>query len=129
MAETKHTPWAMEDRLPSRDEAAFAARVLSSCNGHDLDVWSDGNWPTDADEWLRPMSISGGQTLPELLCEVERRWPGCFWLIAKGRLSAAEPMFGFQVLFGADEILTEGEGDSAASAIRAAIAKAESSNA
>jgi len=60
-------------------------------------------------------------TVTELLDAVERRWPGSFWHFAKGRLSATEPLYGFQVLFGSDEILAEGEGESAELAIRAAL--------
>lgn len=119
-----HTPWAIESRLPDRSEAAFAARVLAACNGHDLDVWSEGLWPFDADGWLTPMAAMEGVTLPELLAHVELIWPGSFWLLAKGKLSSAEPLFGFQVLFGADEVLAEGEGETAVAAIHAAIAKA-----
>lgn len=38
-----------EGRLPTREEAAHAAAVLIRCNGHDLDVWTDGEWPSNTD--------------------------------------------------------------------------------
>lgn len=118
----------IEQRLPTRGEAAFAARVLSHCNGHDLDVWTGGNWPGDAGEWLTPLAQNGELTLPELLGEVECRWPGSFWHLAKGRMRSDEPLFGFQVLFGSDDVLAEGEGDSIEAAIRSALSKPNSTS-
>lgn len=126
MTAQKHTPWEVEGRLPTREEAAFAARILSSCNGYDLDVWSEGNWPTDALEWLGPLASFEGKTLPELLAVVEAVWPGSFWHMAKGRVRQDEPLYGFQVLFGTDEVIAEGEGDSPELAVLSAIARAES---
>jgi len=42
------------DRLPTLQEAAFAAKVLNACNGYDLSVWTDDLWPCDdAFEGLR----------------------------------------------------------------------------
>ncbi len=42
------------DRLPTLQEAAFAAKVLDACNGYDLSVWTDDLWPCDyASEGLR----------------------------------------------------------------------------
>lgn len=42
------------DRLPTLQEAAFAAKVLNACNGYDLSVWTDDLWPCDdASEGLR----------------------------------------------------------------------------
>lgn len=46
-----------EGRLPTREEAAEAARILLLCNGHDLDTWSDGALPSDdATEALQTLS-------------------------------------------------------------------------
>lgn len=39
----------------------------------------------------------------------ERAFPGIFYHIAKGRLSAREPLYGAQLLFGSDDVLGEGE--------------------
>lgn len=44
------------ERLPTRVEAASAAELLRRCNGHDLDVWTGGEWPVDADLFLRPLA-------------------------------------------------------------------------
>lgn len=42
------------DRLPTLQEAAFAAEVLNACNGHDLSVWSDDFLPnSDTEDGLR----------------------------------------------------------------------------
>jgi len=42
------------DRLPTLQEAAFAAKVLNACNGYDLSVWTDDLWPCDdASEGIR----------------------------------------------------------------------------
>ncbi len=50
--------------------------------------------------------------------------PGCFWHVAKGRLTASEPLFGCQLLFGADEVLAEGEGPTAPIAVLLAVLRA-----
>lgn len=43
------------DRLPTRKEAAEAAAILLRCNGHDLDVWTGGDFP-DEDDWLKALA-------------------------------------------------------------------------
>lgn len=43
---------------------------------------------------------------------IEHQLPGAWWLFAKGRTQAREPLFGVRLLFGSDEILGEGEHDS-----------------
>lgn len=43
--------------------------------------------------------------------EAEKRLPGVWWHSAKGRLTSAEPLFGAQFLFGAGQVLGEGEHD------------------
>ncbi|KQT54608.1 hypothetical protein ASG43_03210 [Aureimonas sp. Leaf454] len=35
------------ERLPTLSEAAQAAQVFLRCNGHDLDIWTGGEWPDD----------------------------------------------------------------------------------
>lgn len=42
-------------RLPTLEEAAHAAAILLRCNGHDLDVWTGGMWPDDADPCLKAL--------------------------------------------------------------------------
>lgn len=61
--------------------------------------------------------------LREALDELERVRPGAFWLLGKGRTSEKEPLFGFQILFGTDDVLADGEGETAADAIRAAVSR------
>lgn len=57
----------------------------------------------------------------EALAEIESARPGAFWIIGKGRVTEGEPLFGCQILFGTDEVLASGEGDTIADAIRDAI--------
>lgn len=45
-----------EARLPTEGEARAAAAVLLRCNGHDLDVWTDGEWIGD-DSGLRRLAM------------------------------------------------------------------------
>lgn len=40
---------------------------------------------------------------------VERVLPGVWWITAKGKLREAEPLYGVQLKFGADETISEGE--------------------
>jgi hypothetical protein len=42
---------------------------------------------------------------------VERLLPGAWYLIGKGKINAAEAMYGAQILFGSDEVLGDGESD------------------
>lgn len=53
-------PDQIEQRLPTQGEAQCAASLLLRCNGYDLDVWSDGEWPVD-DAFLRAIA---SQPLP-----------------------------------------------------------------
>lgn len=50
-----HPKIALPERLPTREEAAMAARILLRCNGHDLDVWTEGEFPDD-DDWLKALA-------------------------------------------------------------------------
>jgi len=82
--------------------------------------WEQDN-PTEGWEFVR---VTDGLSEGTFVAEIERVWPGSFWHLAKGRARADEPLFGFQVLFGTDEVLAEGDGASPAEAISAAIDKA-----
>lgn len=46
---------SLPERLPTREEAALAATIIRRCNGHDLDVWTDGQF-SDEDDWLLALS-------------------------------------------------------------------------
>ena len=59
-------------------------------------------------------------TIDRALEDLERTYPGAFWVLGYGKTKADEPPFGVRVLFGCDEILAEGEGATAVEAIRAA---------
>lgn len=120
-------------RLPTESEAGAAAATLLRCNGHDLDVWTGGNWPVDADDFLKPIASRKAvqpnesptkaqrAAFVDALELVEQRFPGSFWHIAKGRVKAEEPLYAIQILFGTDDVLAEGEGNTEAEAILAAL--------
>lgn len=44
-------------------------------------------------------------SLDEVLTLMEQMRPGVFWHVAKGRLTATEPLYGAQLLIGSDECL------------------------
>ena len=64
--------------------------------------------------------------IEQALRQVDEHFPGAFWLLGKGKASAAEKLYGFQVLFGTDEVLSDGEADDPVSAILAAIENGKS---
>lgn len=47
--------------------------------------------------------------LDDAIWLAETLWPGTWWHIAKGKMTAAEPLYGAQLLFGAKEVIGEGE--------------------
>lgn len=57
------------------------------------------------------------------IIEAEKAYPGAFWVLGKGRVHGEEKLFGFNLMFGSDEVIAGGEGDDAVSAIRAAVAR------
>lgn len=61
----------------------------------------------------RPLTNSPAFTasLDAALALVERVLPGCWYVFGKGKLRAAEPAYGAQILFGADEVLGIAEHD------------------
>jgi len=49
------------ERLPTQREFDAACRIIARCNGHDLDVWTDGVWPNDEmQEAIRPALSRAG---------------------------------------------------------------------
>lgn len=63
------------------------------------------------------------QSIEELLSLVDAKWPGSYWLAAKGRLTPSEPLYGFQVLNNLNEenVLASGEGETLNAAIWATL--------
>jgi hypothetical protein len=57
----------------------------------------------------------------------ENMAPGAFWLMSRGRVRASEPLFAFQLMFGTDTIIGEGESNRDTDAIILATLKALSS--
>lgn len=55
------------------------------------------------------------------LALVERKLPGAWYVLAKGRMTEAEPLFGCELLFGAEEQLGIEAGHTQALAIVAAL--------
>lgn len=58
------------------------------------------------------------------LALLESRLPGVFYMLGKGRTRAAEPLYGFQIMFGSDEILADAEHDHAPNAVLIALCMA-----
>lgn len=106
--------------MANSQEFSEADRLIDELNElcEEFGCWAGDN----RIDWLRARLSASAASLRDALTEVEQRWPGSFWHMAKGRVRADEPLFGFQVLFGADEVLAEGEGDDEIAAIRAALA-------
>lgn len=50
--------------------------------------------------------------------------PGAFWMMGKGRVRAAEPLYAFQLMFGTEQVLGEAEANSPETAILAATLRA-----
>lgn len=64
-------------------------------------------------------------SLDAALALADRVLPGCWWMAAKGRLRASEPLYGARLFFGTDEAIGEAEHEqSAALAIVLALLKA-----
>lgn len=78
-------------------------------------VWLVDNWAP-----LPPVTAS----IDAALALVERLLPGSFYHFAKGRVSEREPLFGFQILFGADEVIGSGESNHACIAVILAALRA-----
>jgi hypothetical protein len=110
MTENKHTPgevrrWSYSINYGPDGQEDWAylidpeGRCISNIRTHDA------------------IAISKGMNLAHAIAFAEAKHPGAFWMLGKGRVSAAEKLYGFQVLFGTDEIIAVGEGDTAADAI------------
>ncbi len=63
------------------------------------------------------------RSIEETLALVDAKWPGCFWFMAKGRLTPSEPLYAFQVLSDIDseKVLSQGEAETLQAAISAAL--------
>lgn len=66
-------------------------------------------------------ALNAADTLPKAIDAAEQAYIGAFWMLGKGRVSAVEKLYGFQMLFGTEEIIASGEGDTPQDAIRAAL--------
>jgi hypothetical protein len=62
--------------------------------------------------------------IDDALALVERVLPGCWYALAKGRMTEAESLFGCELLFGADEQLGIADGPTQALAILSALLSA-----
>jgi hypothetical protein len=57
-----------------------------------------------------PWGVNGfRQDMTSAIAFAETMVPGAFWLMSKGRTRATEPLYAFQLLFGTDNVLGEGE--------------------
>lgn len=101
---------------PSLDYAIYKELLPFSREEHLAAYASD---PDAYWYWMTHRAYTG--SLDEAICLAERVIPGVWWQIAKGRLSAAEPLYGAHLLFGPEEIIGEGEGPTAAIAVLLAL--------
>lgn len=70
---------------------------------------------------LRTAALNNPETVVAAIASIPSEY---FWLLAKGRLSPAEPLYAIQLLeAGTNRIVAEAESDDIAECIRAAIAK------
>lgn len=77
-----------------------------------------------ADYWDTRHTPTITSSIDAALALMERMLPGAFWLIGKGKTTALEKMFACQLMFGTDEIIGEGEAETAPLAILAALLRA-----
>lgn len=77
---------------------------------------------------IGPRRTLGEQTA-EAIDTAERLFPGKYWVFAKGKTRAAEPLFGFAVfeIGDADSVIAEGEHDDPVEAVMRAIDQRRSS--
>lgn len=59
-------------------------------------------------------------SLPDAIAVLERAYPGIWWIIGKGKMTADEPEYGCQLQFGTNTVATA-EADTAAMAVIAAM--------
>lgn len=115
----KHTELLERVKAATGPDRQLDADVLAACGYrvNDLQrnrwrVWLDGQWASMPEI---SASIDAAKAL------VERVLPGVFWMLAKGRASEAEPMFGCYLLFGTEEVIGDGEAATAPLAILVAL--------
>lgn len=89
-------------------------RIVKDPRGHG-EVWED--WPAWQLRWA-------AGALDAAFGMVERCLPGVSFLYARGRLTASEPPYACQILFGAGEVLGEGEHQDGPSAVILALLNA-----
>lgn len=92
---------------------------LCGDNGH-ADPWDIDSMAREILGYRRAADAQEPE-MSRLLGKVETKWPDGFWLLGRGKVSEDEPLYGFQVLFGIDEVLADGEGDTPEQAIQAAL--------
>lgn len=97
-------------------------------------IWSDYKYPDGQKHW-HSFRTNGGDvgchsvpkftaSLDAALALCERVLPGVWWLIGRGKLTAAEPEYGAQLMFGEDEVLGVGEAPTPAVALILALLRA-----
>jgi hypothetical protein len=105
-------------------EGAYSGRAVTRRIIHMLDSGFPALRPGYVIMGLEPVDDFAG--LPVALAEIQTQLPGAFWMLAYGRSRADEPPYGARILFSSDEVLGEGDGETPASAVQAALADARS---
>lgn len=60
----------------------------------------------------------------DAVAAVDAAYPDAHWLLAKGRESDAQPLHGFRIVFGPDDIVVDGAGESISEAVTSALENA-----
>jgi len=89
-----------------------------------VDGWDEAKWSTMRTEHVSSVVPSYTDSIDAALALVERALPGAWYVLAKGRMTAAEPLYGCELLFGADEQLGIDAGPTAPIAIVKALVRA-----
>jgi hypothetical protein len=111
--------WSFGIRFPGKDRE-WVANCRKRNDGETLVIDRDG-----------AIVLMNALRIPELtnsldaaIALTERVLPGSWWIIAKGKMTDAEPLYGAQMLFGADDVIGEGEGPTPAIALVLATLRA-----
>ena len=86
--------------------------------------WAEWRWPDNKQVFVFGAVTAFTASIDAALALVERKLPGAWYVMAKGRMSAKEPLFGCELLFNHDEQLSIADGPTQSLAILAALLRA-----
>lgn len=116
----------LKDLIAKCERATGGDRELDAAIATALDDWSE-HWEAE-DLHSEPKLFKDcddyTSSIDAALALCERVLPGIWYVLAKGRLQASEPLFGCEMLFGSDEQIAIADGPTQALAIVIATLKA-----